>query len=81
MKVSLLMLISTYLFNASYPGTFNTGRKLSQLEGRLAGNGCSLRNKFQPKEIGSVETLVLKVHGVQELCNELLPLKVRAVEG
>ena len=127
------MLISTYLFNVSYPGTlneqacmpiqiyatdiedlymtqdplaihllevdmrnveedmdllpllkflaFNTGRRLSQLEGRLAGNGCSLRNKFQPKEIGSVETLVLKVHGVQEPCNELLPLTVQAVEG
>ena len=29
----------------------NTGRRLSQLEGRLAGNGCSLRSKFQPKEI------------------------------
>ena len=28
-----------------------------------------------------VETLVLKVHGVQEPCNELLPLTVRAVEG
>ena len=24
----------------------NTGRRLSQLEGRLAGNGCSLRSKF-----------------------------------
>ena len=29
----------------------NTGRRLSQLEGRLAGNGFSLRSKFQPKEI------------------------------
>ena len=29
----------------------NTGRRLSQLEERLAGNGCSLRSKFQPKEI------------------------------
>ena len=29
----------------------NTGRRLSQLEGRLAGNECSLRSKFQPKEI------------------------------
>ena len=127
------MLISTYLFNVSYPGTlneqaclpiqiyatdiedlymtqdplaihllevdacnveedmdllpllkflaFNTGRRLSQLEGRLAGNGCSLRNKFQPKEIGSVETLVPKVHGVQEPCNELISLTVQAVEG
>ena len=28
-----------------------------------------------------VETLVLKVHGVQEPCNELLPLTVQAVEG
>ena len=28
-----------------------------------------------------VETLVLKVHGVQEPCNKLLPLTVRAVEG
>ena len=28
-----------------------------------------------------VETLVLKVHGVQEPCNEFLPLMVRAVEG
>ena len=28
-----------------------------------------------------VETLVLKVHGVQEPCNELLPLTVRAVES
>ena len=28
-----------------------------------------------------VETLVLKVHGVQEPCNELLPLTIRAVEG
>ena len=28
-----------------------------------------------------VETLVLKVHGVQEPCNELLPLIVRAVES
>ena len=26
-----------------------------------------------------VETLVLKVHGVQEPCNELLPLTVQAV--
>ena len=110
----------------------NTGRRLSQLEGRLAGNGCSLRDKFPPKEkrrwlegesgmfprrVGNllqvfscvprvapimemdscfaeipvlvdgtvqfidVETLVLKVHGVQEMCNELLPLTVRAVKG
>ena len=29
----------------------NTGRRLSQLEGRLAGIDCSLRNKFPPKEI------------------------------
>ena len=29
----------------------NTGRRLSQLEGRLAGNGCSLRSKFPPKLI------------------------------
>ena len=28
-----------------------------------------------------VETLVLKVHGVQEPCNKFLPLTVRAVEG
>ena len=28
-----------------------------------------------------VETLVLKVHGVQEPSNELLPLTVRAVES
>ena len=28
-----------------------------------------------------VETLVLKVHGVQEPCNELLPLTVQAVES
>ena len=28
-----------------------------------------------------VETLVLKVNGVQELCNELLPLTVQAVES
>ena len=28
-----------------------------------------------------VETLVLKVHGVQEPCNELLQLTVRAVES
>ena len=28
-----------------------------------------------------VETLVLKVHGVQESCKELLPLTVRAVES
>ena len=28
-----------------------------------------------------VETLVLKGHGVQEPCNEFLPLTVRAVEG
>ena len=27
-----------------------------------------------------VETLVLKVHGVQEPCNELLPLTVLSVE-
>ena len=29
----------------------NTGRRLSQLEGRLAGNGCSLRSKFPHQEI------------------------------
>ena len=29
----------------------NTGLKLSQLEGRLAGNGCSLRSKFPHQEI------------------------------
>ena len=29
----------------------NTGRRLSKLEGRLAGHGCSLRNKFPLKEI------------------------------
>ena len=29
----------------------NTERRLSQLEGKLAGNGCSLRSKFPPKEI------------------------------
>ena len=29
----------------------NTGKRLSLLEGRLAGNGCSLRSKFPPKEI------------------------------
>ena len=29
----------------------NTGRRLSQLEGRLAGKGCSLRDKFPPKKI------------------------------
>ena len=85
----------------------NTGLKLSQLEGRLAGNGCSLRSKFPHQEIhrwiegrarmffcrvaeipvlidGTVqsideETLVLKVHGVQEPCNELLPLTVQAL--
>ena len=28
-----------------------------------------------------VETLVLKVHGVQEPCNDFLPLTVRAVES
>ena len=110
----------------------NTGRRLSQLEGRLAGNGCSLRNKCPSKEIRrwpergkgmfarrignllqvfscvprvapimemdpcfaeipvlvdgkvqfiDVETLVLKVHGVQEPCNEFLTLTVKAVEG
>ena len=29
----------------------NTGRRLSQLEGRLAGNICSLRHKFPYQEI------------------------------
>ena len=29
----------------------------------------------------NVETMVLKVHGVQEPCNDLLPLTVRAVES
>ena len=29
----------------------NTGSRLSQLEGRLAGNGCSLRSKFPHQEI------------------------------
>ena len=29
----------------------NTGLKLSQLEGRLVGNGCSLRSKFPHQEI------------------------------
>ena len=29
----------------------NTGRRLSQLEGRLAVNGCSLRHKFPHQEI------------------------------
>ena len=29
----------------------NTGRRLSQLEGRIAGNGCSLRSKFPCQEI------------------------------
>ena len=32
-------------------------------------------------EFIDVETLVLKVHGVQEPCNELLPLTVQAVES
>ena len=110
----------------------NAGLRLSQLEGRLAGNGCSLRSKFPHQEICrwhkggagmfarrvgnllqafscvprvapimemglcfaeipvwvdgivqfiDVETLVLKVHGVQEPCNELLPLTVQAVES
>ena len=110
----------------------NTGLRLSQLEGRLAGNGCSLRSKFPHQEIRrwteggagmfdrrvgnllqafscvhriapimemnscfaeipvlidgivqfiDVETLVLKGHGVQEPCNELLSLTVRAVES
>ena len=110
----------------------NTGLRLSQLEGRFAGNGCSLLSKFPHQEIRrwtdggagmfagrvgnllqgfscvhrigpilemnlcfaeipvlidgavqfvDVETLVLKNHGVQEPCNELLPLTVRAVEG
>ena len=105
----------------------NTGLRLSQLEGRLAGNGCSLRSKFPHQEINrwteggagmfarrvgnllqafscvhriapimemnscfaeipvlidgtiqfiDVEMLVLKVHRVQEPCNELLPLTV-----
>ena len=105
----------------------NTGLKLSQLEGRLAGNRCSLRSKFPHQDIHGwteggaemfsrrvgnllqafscvhrialimemnscftdipvlidgiiqfidVETLVLKVHGVQESCKELLPLTV-----
>ena len=107
-------------------------RRLSQLEGRLAGNGCSLRHKFLHQEIrrwheggagmfsrrvgsvlqafscvplvasimemdlsvadisvcvdGSVqfvdvELMVLKVHGVHEPCNDVLPLKIRAVES
>ena len=110
----------------------NTGLRLSQLEGRLAGNGCSLRSKFPHQEIHrwidgragmfacrvgnllqafscvhrispimemnscfaeipvlidstvqfiDVETLVLKVHGVQEPCIELLQLTVRAVKS
>ena len=29
----------------------NTGRRLSRIEGRLAGNGCSLRSKFPHQEI------------------------------
>ena len=29
----------------------NTGKRLSQLEGRLAGNECSLRSKFPHQEI------------------------------
>ena len=29
----------------------NTGKRLSQLEGRLAGNGCSLKSKFPHQEI------------------------------
>ena len=103
---------------------------MSQLEGRLAGNGCSLKSKLPHQEIRrwheggvgifalrignllqafscvprvapimemdscfaeipvlvagivqfiDVETLVLKVHGVHEPCNELLPLTVQAV--
>ena len=110
----------------------NTGLKLSQLEGRLAWNRCSLRSKFPHQEIHrwiegrarmlvcrvdnllqafswvnrispimemnsffaeipvlidstvqfkDVETLGLKVHRVQEPCNELLHLTVRAVES
>ena len=31
--------------------THNTGRRLLQLEGGLAGNGCSLRSKFPHEEI------------------------------
>ena len=31
--------------------THNTGRRLSQLDGRLVGNGCSLRSKFPHQEI------------------------------
>ena len=109
----------------------NTGRRLSQLEGGLAGSICSIRNKFLPKEMRSwleggsgrfarrvgnllqasirvprvasimkmdtrfaevpvlvdetvqfidVETLLLRVHVVQEPCNEFLLLTVRAVE-
>ena len=109
-----------------------SGRRLSQLEGRLAGNGCSLRSKFPHQEkcrwheggvgmfamrVGNIlqafscvprvapimemnscfaevpvwvdgsvqfmeiETLVLKIHGVQEPCNEFLPMTVRAVES
>ena len=107
----------------------NIGLRLSQLEGRLAGNGFSLKNKFPHQQIHrwteggagmfarrvgnfllafscvhriapimemnsyfaeipvlvddivqfiDVETLVLKVYGVQEPGNELLPLTVRA---
>ena len=110
----------------------NTGRRLSQLEGWLAGNRCSLRSKVTHQEICrwhkrgagmfarrvgnllqafscvprvasimemdwcftevpvwvdesvqfiNVETLVPKVHGVQEPYNALLPLTVRAVES
>ena len=108
----------------------NTGRRLSQLEGRLVGNGCSLEQKFLKKEIRRwyeggkgtfawrvgnilqafrcvssvapimemdlfyvkihvwvdrsmqfevVENLVLKFHGKQEPCSEVLSLTVRAV--
>ena len=79
----------------------NTGRRLLQLEGRLAGNGFSLRSGGSSPEEWvvlaslqlcshnapimemnscfaevkvwvdrSVKTLVLKVHGVQEPCND-----------
>ena len=108
------------------------GRRFSQLEGRMGGNGCSLRQKFLDKSIqrwvargefarrigkhtssfpvcttGSapfimeidlcfaeitmlvdgpvqfvdVESKVLKVHREHELCNDVLPLTVRAVES
>ena len=33
----------------------NTGRRLSQLEGRLAGNGCSLRSKSEGGRKGEKE--------------------------